>query len=251
MKNMTFAHALPAETLCEWRSLWRQPGFSIPTLLFPLMFYIVFGVLLPFASTPEAKATVLVHWTVFGVIGPGLFAFGVGLANDREQGWLRLKQVSPVPVLVMLIARVAVAACFALMIVVLLFTVGALFTDVRFERAEWLSLALIAVAGVLPSCAIGFAFGAYLGTRAAVAVVNVFYLGSAMLSGLWFPLQAFPGFMQKVAWALPPFHLAELARHGAGLGSAANWPLSLAVLLCVTIIALALAIPGLRRGEQL
>ena len=46
----------------------------------------------------------MVTYTVFGVMGPGLFGFGVGLAMDRERGLLTLKRVQPVPALAPLLA---------------------------------------------------------------------------------------------------------------------------------------------------
>ena len=46
-------------------------------------------------------------YSVFGVMGPGLFGFGVGLAMDRERGLLTLKRVQPVPASALLLAQVA------------------------------------------------------------------------------------------------------------------------------------------------
>lgn len=242
------ARALVFETLAEWRNLARMPAFSVPTLLFPVGFYTMFAIVLPFATTPEAAATLLVNFTIFGVFGPGLFAFGVGLASDRDQGWLRLKQTAPLPVLIMMLARTLGAMVFALAVVVALFTVAATLGGVRLERSAWALLALVGVLAVIPASALGLAFGAWLNARAAMAIVNIAYLGSAVVSGLWFPLQMMPGAVQSTAPIMPPYHLAALGRQAAGL-EAASLAYPLLWLVCVTILAVGLAMPGLRRPE--
>ena len=242
------AKALVHETLAEWRGLARMPAFSVPTLLFPVGFYTMFAVVLPFANTPEAAVTLLVNFTIFGVIGPGLFAFGVGLASDRDQGWLRLKQACPLPVPVMMLARTLGAMVFALVVVVALFTVAATLGGVRLERAAWALLALVGVLAVVPASAFGLAFGAWLNARAAMAIVNIAYLGSAVLSGLWFPLQMMPAKVQSMAPFMPPYHLAELGRQAAGI-EAASPAYPVLWLHCATILAVAVAMPGLRRPE--
>lgn len=240
--------ALAFETLAEWRNLARMPAFSVPTLLFPVGFYSMFAIVLPFANTPEAAATLLVNFTIFGVFGPGLFAFGVGLASDRDQGWLRLKQAAPLPVMVMMLARTLGAMVFALAVVVALFTVAATLGGVRLERSAWALLALVGVLAVIPASALGLAFGAWLNARAAMAIVNIAYLGSAVLSGLWFPLQMMPASVQSIAPAMPPYHLAELGRQAAGLeGGGLVYPVLW--LVFATTIAVAVAMPGLRRPE--
>ena len=59
--------------------VWRLPAFSVPTLLFPLMFYALFGLLLPSKTGNAAPAHyLLATYGAFAVIGPALFGFGVG-----------------------------------------------------------------------------------------------------------------------------------------------------------------------------
>src|SRR5687768_5593284 len=84
------------EARLEFLRLLRTPAFSIPTLVFAPMFYLLFGVLLN-RGNPGASSYLMATYSVFGVTGPGLFDFGVGLAIDRERGLLTLKRVQPVP----------------------------------------------------------------------------------------------------------------------------------------------------------
>ena len=41
-------------------------------------------------------------------------------------------------------------------------------------------------------------------------VANIFYMGMAVLGGLWMPVQSFPDIMQKMAKLTPTYHLNNL-----------------------------------------
>ena len=112
------------EARAQFLTLSRTPGFTIPTLVFPLMFYVFFGVVMSFS--PTAPTYLLATYGVFGLIGPALFGFGVGFANERDSGALLLKQTTPMPVAAYLVARVAAALVFGMVIVTGLFLLGGL-----------------------------------------------------------------------------------------------------------------------------
>ena len=82
------------EAFYEFLRVLRMPAFAVPTLAFPLVFYVMFALVLPGQWGGFQKATYLfATYGVFGVIGPAMFGFGVGLAMERQQGWLELKRV--------------------------------------------------------------------------------------------------------------------------------------------------------------
>lgn len=230
--------------------VWRLPAFSVPTLLFPLMFYALFGLLLPSNTGNAAPAHyLLATYGAFAVIGPALFGFGVGLALDEEMGWLRLKRVSPMPMAVHFIARVLTSMVFALAVVLALSALAAVAGGVRLEAGRWLLLWATLTLGALPFCAMGLLIGSLVPARGAVAVVNLVYLPMSVLSGLWFPITMFPEVMQRFALVLPAFHLGDLALTIVGLRQA-NVPLALAVLLGSGVLFLVLALAVQRRRAR-
>ena len=111
------------------------------------------------------------------------------------------------------------------------------------------ALLVTLLAGSLPFCAMGLALGYLVGPNSAAAVVNLVYLPMVFVSGLWIPVEQLPGFMQRFAPALPPYHYAQLALSalGAGRGGAA-WGHVLA-LLGFTALFLAVAVWAYRRDE--
>ena len=88
-----------AETKYELRKQTRMPAFMIPTIGFPIMFYVLFGLVMQHGSKDsEMIATyMLATYGAFGVISIALFALGVGVAVGRGQGWLAVKKASPMP----------------------------------------------------------------------------------------------------------------------------------------------------------
>ena len=76
------------DTRCELMRLLREPMYVIPTLLFPALFYAMFGLLLGARGSAEAARYLLATYGVFGVMGAALFGFGVTVAMDRDQGLL-------------------------------------------------------------------------------------------------------------------------------------------------------------------
>ena len=105
-------------------------------------------------------------YSVFGVIGPGLFGFGVGLAMDRERGLLTLKRVQPVPAPAPLVAKMGMAMIFAACIGVTLLIAGITLGGVRMDASQVALLLCVDMLGVLPFCALGLLIGTLVSGRA-------------------------------------------------------------------------------------
>jgi len=203
--------SLALEARLEFLRLLRTPSFAIPALVFPVMFYLLFGVLLakPGASVQVAHY-LMATYCVFGVMAPGLFGFGVSVASERDKGLLALRRALPMPPLNYVGGKLAMAMLFAVIIFAMLALAGALLGGVRLPPSQWLQLGLVMAFGVLPFCALGLLVGSFANGQAAPAIVNVIYLPMALLSGLWFPLKLLPAAFQSLAPVWPAWHLAQL-----------------------------------------
>ncbi|HZP67114.1 MAG TPA: ABC transporter permease [Rudaea sp.] len=232
------AYAL--ETKYEFLRVLRTPAFAVPTLLFPPMFYLLFGLLLNHGNSGAAHY-LFASYSVFGVMAPSLFGFGVGVAIERERGWLALKRVAPMPPAAYLGAKVAMAALFALIIYVVLAAMAFGLGGVRLSALQWLGLGAVAVFGVLPFCALGLVIGTRANASGAPAIVNFIYLPMAFLSGLWMPLTMLPAFIGQIAPLWPAYHLAQLALGIVGQVPADAWITHLAAAAGFAIACFAIA----------
>ncbi|GJM08920.1 MAG: ABC transporter [Lysobacteraceae bacterium] len=239
---------LAVESRFELLRTLRMPGFLLPTLLFPAAFYLLFAVVMPMGKGSFDMASyLLAGYGVFGVIGPALFGFGVAVANERNAGWLLLKMASPMPITIHFAARVFMSLTFAAVVALMLFTLGAVFADIRMQPMQWVSLFFILVLGVIPFCAMGLMVGYWARSQAAVAIVNLIYLPMSVLSGLWWPMQLFPAGLQVFGKCLPPYHLVQLALTPIGMNTSGAVLEHILVLLAYTAVFLLLAARGYRR----
>lgn len=211
--NALRAYALEAKY--EFLRVLRTPAFAIPSLLFPPLFYLLFALLLN-RGNGAASHYLFATYSVFGVMAPGLFGFGVGVAIERQRGWLALKRVAPMPPGAYLAAKMAMAMAFALIIYAMLAAMAAAFGGVRLDSVRWPLLGVVVMFGVLPFCALGLTIGSRANAAASPAIVNFIYLPMAFLSGLWMPLSMLPAFIERIAVLLPPYHLAQLALAASG-----------------------------------
>jgi ABC-2 type transport system permease protein len=226
--------------------LLRTPAFSIPILAMPLIFYSFFGVVLNGRASlaPQFANFMFVGWTVYGVMGPGLFGFGILVAVERNMGLLTFKRALPMPTGSYLAAKLLMAYVFASVVMVMLVTLAVTVGHVTLPAAILARMALAMSFGVIPACAVGLFIGAYAPASSAAAFANITYLGMAFLSGLFFPLS---GFMHDIRWIWPTYHLSQIARAAGGLPYEGQPLLHAATLAGMTAVLIALAARKLSR----
>ncbi len=229
----------------EFLRVLRMPGAALPMLLFPAMFYLLNGVVFA-GKNPQQAVYMLGSMAAFGVMSPGLFGFGIGVAVDRERGLLMLKRALPVPPGAYLAAKMAMALLFALLIFVILAVLAVAVGAVRLAPLQWLGLLGAMLLGVLPFCAIGLLIGSRASAQAAPAIANLIYLPMSFLSGLWVPLAAMPHVLQQLAPLWPAWYLGRLSLRAVGMAHAPLGP-PIAALLLFTAVFFTLAARRLRR----
>jgi ABC-2 type transport system permease protein len=236
------------EAKYESLRLLRTSGFVVPTLVFPLMFYTLFGIVLAGSrASGNSAAFLFVNYCVFGAVAPGLFGFGITLAIERDQGIVTYKRAIPMPPAAFLCAKMLMAMLFVTIVNLTLIVAGITLAHVTLSAAQYLQIACTCILGVLPFCAIGFLVGSLASSTAAPAVTNLIYLPMSFLSGLWVPLQILPKLIQSMVGIWPPYHLAQLARAAAGLPSAGASSTHAIVLAGLTLICATLAARRLAR----
>jgi ABC-2 type transport system permease protein len=258
MNAITPSLAMPASRLWaaylgeirfEFLKSLRTPAFAVPTLLFPIMFYLLFGIFLgSMRGNIGQSQYMFATYGVFGAMGPGLFGFGVALAIEREQGLLTLKQALPQPAGSYLLARAVMAMLFVALISLMLTIMAVTVGDVPLTWSQGLRLFLIDTLGVLPFCAIGLFLGAWVSGQASPAIVNVIFLPMSFLSGLWLPLSMMPKFLQDIAPVWPAWHLAQIALETVGAKPQGNYWTHVAVLIGVTLGFFLLAVRRMQGG---
>jgi ABC-2 type transport system permease protein len=195
----------------------RAPGFMLPIMLFPAMFYLLFGVLMAKSNGADAARYLLASYGVFGVMSPGLFGFGVSLALERDGGLLTFKRALPMPPGAYLLGKMLMAMAAAGVVILLLLTMALTLGHVSLSLIQASALLLTGMLGVLPFCALGMFVGTLIKGQGAPGMLQLIYLPMSFMSGLWFPLPMLPKFLQQVAPVWPSYHLDMLALASVGM----------------------------------
>jgi len=181
----------------------------------------------------------LATYGVFAVMGPSIFGFGIGVANERERGWLDLKRAAPAPAVSYILAKVITTLIFASLAVGMVHAVAGFGAGVALTRATWTALLGAHILSTLPFILIGLTIGFLLKANGAVAIANLLFMGLAVLGGLWVPIFIFPSIMQSIAQVLPSYHLSEIALAISGAPGERNIQFHLFVVVVMTVILLA------------
>lgn len=224
----------------------RYPGYVVPTVIFPAMFFTIFA--MPYARHSTNIADLeLLSYVAFAIVGVTLFQFGVGIANERGRPWERYLRTLAAPTWARFAARIVCAMTFGIAAAVLVCIVAKIATPVDLSGVQWLQVGAYAVVGGIPFVLFGITIGYWASARAALSVANIFYLLLAYAGGLWIPPSELPGFAATISPYLPTRQFGELLWSIAIPGHQTT---ALIVLAIYAAVFLALASIGYRRDER-
>jgi len=247
------APMLARQTWAEFLKLWRVPAFSITSLFLPVMFYAFIGI----GQSKEVVspgvtfgAYFLGSMAVYAVANVMIFSFGISVATERGMKMDVLMRATPMPPWVYLLSKCITALAFAAMTLVVLFPFAYVAGNVRLDPSEWFTLAYRVLLGSIPFIALGFAIGYLSGPNSAVAVINLIYLPTAFASGLFFPKQLLPSFIQSIAPYLPLHFFGQLGWDAVGAPTDESVTTDWIYLGVYGVLFFALALWAYRREES-
>ena len=192
----------------EFVKMLRTRAFSLSVLGFPIMFYLLFGTS---KRHTDFARYLMASYGCMGVVSACLFGIGMGISMERAQGWLELKQASPMPRLAYLAAKIVSSTAFALIIEILLIGLALTLGGARVTASEAARLIAIDMLGSVPFAAMGLLVSVLVPANSAPGIINLIYLPMSFASGFWMPISMLPHWLQRMAPVLPTYHLAQLA----------------------------------------
>jgi ABC-2 type transport system permease protein len=240
-------HAYLTEARYESLRMLRSMGFSLPFLLLPVGLFLLFGVLMfgdAVRKDPDTGRFLFTAFAVMGVMGPAMFGFGAAVSADREQGLLTLKRALPAPPGSYLLAKMLMAMLFAAIVMTSMVAAARGLGHVRLNLLQCLSATATAILGAMPFCAIGLFIGTRIGSKGAIAMLNVIYVPMMHVSGLFYPL---PKVLRTVAPLWPSYHLQQLVLGITGAPAVGSPMVHAASLAGVTLVLGVFAVRRLAR----
>ena len=223
--------------------LLRYPAFSVPTLAFPALFFLLF-------VAPRADADpnlLLASFAGFAVLAVAFFQFGVGIAAERESPWERFLRTLPLRPRTRFVARVLSAAVFGLGSAALVALVAVATTDASLSASRWAALGAALAFGSVPFALFGIALGYWASPRSALPTANILYLVLSFVGALWTTPQHLPGSIASVSPLAPTRQFGNVL-WGASEGHL--WrPRDWLLLLAWAALFAGLALWGYRRDE--
>jgi ABC-2 type transport system permease protein len=226
----------------------RAPAFAGPFLLLPAGLYMLFGVVLfgaEIAKDPKTALFLFMGFSIMGVMGPGMFGFGITISTEREHGLLRLRRALPGPPAAPLLAKMLMSMLFVAIVMASMAAVAPL-GHLRLPASRMLAVSLVCILGSAPFCALGFLIGSLASAKSAPAFVNLLYLPMIYLSGILFPL---PKSAEWIAHFSPAYHLDQIALAAVWAPHAGTPLVHAAVLVAITVVFAAIAVRRIARHD--
>jgi ABC-2 type transport system permease protein len=200
--------------LTSTRLAYRNVRFLVLTVALPLLLFLLYANLYQGQEAGDGLTVVaylMVSMASFGCIGAAINT-GARIAIERQVGWNRQLRLTALPGSGYLVAKAIVSMLVTLPALLLVFLAGATIGAVQLNAGQWIGTGLAVWLGLIPFAVLGLVIG-FAGTVDTVQPISMItYLGLSILGGLWFPVEAFPAFLQQVAKVTPSFWLADLGR---------------------------------------
>ncbi len=211
---------LRAAVVAELTKTKRVPQFIVPTIVFPILFFSMFG--LPNAGRVvggvNLGAYMLASYGAYAMMSTALISFGVSISQERALGWNRLLRVTPISPVVYFAAKAINALTIGAVSLVTLFAFGIVTAHVSLPFLTWIALGIVLLVGMLPFVLLGLALGYFASATAAAPIANLVFLPLSFASGLFIPLQMLPTAVRTVAPFLPSYHVGQLGWNVLGSG---------------------------------
>jgi len=187
----------------------RIPIAVIASAFFPaasMLFFVV-----PAAGDHEVGATMATcAMATFAVMLSCLFTYGAGVAEDRAQPWDPYTRTLPAGPLPRLLGRLATGVVFALLSLLPVVLVAAVFTAATATPLGVLAGLGAVLVAAIPFTLMGLAIGYSLPSKASLAVTNVVFFPLAFGGGLLSDPEDLPGFVEVIAPYVPTRGAVEL-----------------------------------------
>lgn len=208
----TFKAILHQEYLINKRSL----SNLIMGIGMPLAFFLLFtSIWANEDSMPKEQVSYwirqyMIQMTAFSSLSFAFFSLPYAFQEDRNGNRLRNIQHSPIPIWQYYLSKILAILVHFILAILVVFAVGHFVKGVDMSAGEWLTSASLLFVGAICFMPFGALFAHIKSAQSLSLVANIFYMGLAVLGGLWMPVSSFPDFMQKLAKLTPTYHLNNL-----------------------------------------
>jgi ABC-2 type transport system permease protein len=211
----TLRRATLARTQVELKGFVRNRQSLVFTLLFPVLLLLVFGAI--FRGRVAGTSTDFKQVFMAGIIAAGIMSvafqgLAISVATERDSGLLRRLGSTPMPKAAYFAGKIVRVALMALLEVAMLLAVSAAAFGLPLPATpgRWLTLAWVCLLGTASCALLAMAYSAVIpNARTATAVVTPPFMVLQFISGVFFPFNQLPRWMQTLAGLFPLKWMAQ------------------------------------------
>ena len=200
----------------ENRAFRRNPAAAFFTLVFPLMFLVIFNLLFGNnrMEVPGGTTTASTFWVpaiaAFSVINACYTNVAMSVSISRDQGLLKRIRGTPLPTWGFLFGRIAHAVLVAFVLVAIVTVAGALFYGVDTPTNTLPAFLITLAIGAAAFCSLGLAMTALIpNADSSPAIVNASILPLLFISGVFIPMGDAPAWLNTLADVFPVKHFSS------------------------------------------
>ncbi|MEV4412744.1 ABC transporter permease [Catellatospora sp. NPDC049609] len=239
-------------TRAHLRDTARMPVYWLPALLFPLIFFVLFGYTgaRNLAALGLGSEYVITPFLLFTTLNVTIVSLSAGVAADRENPWEQRLRVLPLPALTRFAGRLLFVLLFNLVSWIPLLALAVTTTDLNLSPAQWPLWLGSVLLGAIPFGLLGMAIGYRFPAQAAMALANIVFMLMAFLGGLFVPAEQLPAGVRDIVAFLPTHEYQHLVLTIIGRAdriAAPDW--TIGVLAAWTVVFAWLARAAFRRDE--
>jgi ABC-2 type transport system permease protein len=199
-------------TFTNYQDLWN---YFFPTAVLLVAMFFMRGSTVP-GTAFSLGARTLPSALGMGLAFGGMLVLAQQLVVDREDGTLLRAKATPNGMLGYLIGKITLMSAVALISIAIQLTPALFFLDgLRLsDPAAWFTLAWVAVLGLVATLPMGAVLGSLIENPRNLGLVMLPTMGLVALSGIFYPINGYPGWLQAVAQVFPIYWL------GLGMRSA-------------------------------
>jgi ABC-2 type transport system permease protein len=231
----------------EQRLYWRNRVRGVFTFVFPLMFLVIFASVNRGAHLHQLGGIPYNDFFVpgilaYGIIGTTYVNMAISTAILRDEGILKRMQGTPLPKWAYVAARIGSTVLIVGAITAVTLALGAIAYGVDVRTSTLPGLILTLVLGTAAFTTLGVGITRFISNAdVAPVVVNLTVLPLTFISGVWFPTNGMPKFLQSIANVFPVKPLANGLQyafnpHTAAPGFNATDARSLAIWTAIGVV---------------
>jgi len=199
----------------ELKAVFRNKQSLVFTLLFPVLLLLVFGAIYSgkvAGTNTDVKLVFMAGIIAAGVMSTAFSGLAISIAIERDTGTIRRLGATPMPKSAYFIGKLVRVLVTTILETVLLIGIAIALYGLKLPSTpeRWTTLVWVILLGTIANALIAISYTTLIpNSRSATAIVIPVYMVLQFISGVFFPFNELPRWMQSVAALFPVKWMAQ------------------------------------------